>query len=195
MTVPSPVSVSVWAASNFLPAKAMAVSPLILTTGSSCIRRRGRGYLYNRVHQLLQKQWMHLFKKSRLPPFSSPPRNITTSTFGSSLAFTSRRTFSSFYSSNSKMSSEEITHPTIKVQSLGLIATQWRWPRLFNLRFPSIQQDLCIHSNSLRVFNSCRQKLTFSSDGWFREISDMWPGHAMTLRVEKVLVHEKSKYQ
>ncbi|KAM5375679.1 hypothetical protein ACJA88_007574 [Fusarium oxysporum] len=32
-------------------------------------------------------------------------------------------------------------------------------------------------------------------DGWFREISDMWPGHAMTLRVEKVLVHEKSKYQ
>ncbi|EXA44623.1 spermidine synthase [Fusarium oxysporum f. sp. raphani 54005] len=146
MTVPSPVSVSVWAASNFLPAKAMAVSPLILTTGSSCIRRRGRGYLYNRVHQLLQKQWMHLFKKSRLPPFSSPPRNITTSTFGSSLAFTSRRTFSSFYSSNNKMSSEEITHPTIK-------------------------------------------------DGWFREISDMWPGHAMTLRVEKVLVHEKSKYQ
>ncbi|RBR22162.1 uncharacterized protein FIESC28_04667 [Fusarium coffeatum] len=32
-------------------------------------------------------------------------------------------------------------------------------------------------------------------DGWFREISDMWPGHAMTLRVEKVLAHEKSKYQ
>jgi hypothetical protein len=57
---------------------------------------------------------MHLFKKSRLPPFSSPPRNITTSTFSSSLAFTSRRTFSSFYSFNSKMSSEEITHPTIK---------------------------------------------------------------------------------
>ncbi|KAJ3462844.1 hypothetical protein MRS44_007630 [Fusarium solani] len=32
-------------------------------------------------------------------------------------------------------------------------------------------------------------------DGWFREISEMWPGQAMTLRVEKVLVHEKSKYQ
>ncbi|AAS51579.2 ADL340Wp [Eremothecium gossypii ATCC 10895] len=33
-------------------------------------------------------------------------------------------------------------------------------------------------------------------DGWFREISDtMWPGQAMTLRVEKVLHHEKSKYQ
>ncbi|KAF8468879.1 Spermidine/spermine synthase [Kalaharituber pfeilii] len=32
-------------------------------------------------------------------------------------------------------------------------------------------------------------------DGWFREISDMWPGQAMTLRVKKVLHHEKSKYQ
>lgn len=33
-------------------------------------------------------------------------------------------------------------------------------------------------------------------DGWFREISDtMWPGQAMTLRVEKILHHEKSKYQ
>lgn len=33
------------------------------------------------------------------------------------------------------------------------------------------------------------------SDGWFREISDMWPGQAMTLKVEKVLHHEKSQYQ
>jgi spermidine synthase len=32
-------------------------------------------------------------------------------------------------------------------------------------------------------------------DGWFREISDMWPGQAMTLRVKKVVHHEKSKYQ
>ncbi|UNI15797.1 Spermidine synthase [Purpureocillium takamizusanense] len=32
-------------------------------------------------------------------------------------------------------------------------------------------------------------------DGWFREISDMWPGQAMTLKVDKVLHHEKSKYQ
>ncbi|CDR44187.1 CYFA0S14e00606g1_1 [Cyberlindnera fabianii] len=33
-------------------------------------------------------------------------------------------------------------------------------------------------------------------DGWFREISDtMWPGQAMTLRVDKVLHHEKSLYQ
>lgn len=33
-------------------------------------------------------------------------------------------------------------------------------------------------------------------DGWFREISDtMWPGQAMTLKVKKVLHHERSKYQ
>ncbi|CCX07718.1 Similar to Spermidine synthase; acc. no. Q9Y8H7 [Pyronema omphalodes CBS 100304] len=32
-------------------------------------------------------------------------------------------------------------------------------------------------------------------DGWFREINHMWPGQAMTLKVEKVLHHEKSLYQ
>ncbi|KAK3685399.1 spermidine synthase [Podospora appendiculata] len=32
-------------------------------------------------------------------------------------------------------------------------------------------------------------------DGWFREISNMWPGQAMTLEVKKVLHHEKSQYQ
>lgn len=32
-------------------------------------------------------------------------------------------------------------------------------------------------------------------DGWFREISEMWPGQAMILRVKKVLHHEKSKFQ
>lgn len=32
-------------------------------------------------------------------------------------------------------------------------------------------------------------------DGWFREISNMWPGQAMTLKVNQVLHHEKSKYQ
>ncbi|KAM5486783.1 putrescine aminopropyltransferase [Microsporum canis] len=32
-------------------------------------------------------------------------------------------------------------------------------------------------------------------DGWFSEISDMWPGQAMNLRVNQILHHEKSKYQ
>lgn len=34
-----------------------------------------------------------------------------------------------------------------------------------------------------------------SIDGWFREISDMWPGQAMTLKVKNILHHEKSEYQ
>lgn len=33
------------------------------------------------------------------------------------------------------------------------------------------------------------------ADGWFREISGMWPGQAMTLKVKNVIHHEKSKYQ
>jgi spermidine synthase len=33
------------------------------------------------------------------------------------------------------------------------------------------------------------------TDGWFREISEMWPGQAMTLKVKNVLHHERSKYQ
>lgn len=32
-------------------------------------------------------------------------------------------------------------------------------------------------------------------DGWFREFGEMWPGQAMTLKVNQVLHHEKSKYQ
>jgi spermidine synthase len=36
---------------------------------------------------------------------------------------------------------------------------------------------------------------TFPADGWFREISDQWPGQAMILKVNQVLHHEKSKYQ
>ncbi|KZZ93053.1 spermidine synthase [Ascosphaera apis ARSEF 7405] len=32
-------------------------------------------------------------------------------------------------------------------------------------------------------------------DGWFSEISEMWPGQAMTLRVKEILHHEKSKFQ
>ncbi|KAK3599595.1 hypothetical protein CHS0354_035836 [Potamilus streckersoni] len=31
--------------------------------------------------------------------------------------------------------------------------------------------------------------------GWFSELSELWPGQAMSLQVEEVLLHEKSKYQ
>ena len=32
-------------------------------------------------------------------------------------------------------------------------------------------------------------------EGWFSELSEMWPGQAMSLQVEEVLFHEKSKFQ
>ncbi|ORY29667.1 Saccharopine dehydrogenase-domain-containing protein [Naematelia encephala] len=32
-------------------------------------------------------------------------------------------------------------------------------------------------------------------DGWFREINTQWPGQAMTLKVKRILHHEKSLYQ
>ncbi|KAK3327760.1 Spermine/spermidine synthase-domain-containing protein [Cercophora scortea] len=39
------------------------------------------------------------------------------------------------------------------------------------------------------------ERQSTASNGWFREISNMWPGQAMTLEVKKVLHHEKSQYQ
>lgn len=32
-------------------------------------------------------------------------------------------------------------------------------------------------------------------DGWFSELSELWPGQCMSLQVEEVLFHEKSKFQ
>jgi len=32
-------------------------------------------------------------------------------------------------------------------------------------------------------------------EGWFSELSSMWPGQCLSLEVEQVLCHEKSKYQ
>ena len=32
-------------------------------------------------------------------------------------------------------------------------------------------------------------------DGWFSELSELWPGQAMSLEVQEVLFNEKSKYQ
>ena len=31
--------------------------------------------------------------------------------------------------------------------------------------------------------------------GWFSELSELWPGQSMSLQVEEVLFHEKSKFQ
>jgi len=68
-----------------------------------------------------------------------------------------------------------------------------------------------IFSLSLFPSHSCFSPITFPfaryssamaeithptiKDGWFREISDMWPGQAMTLKVNQIVHHEKSKYQ
>jgi len=32
-------------------------------------------------------------------------------------------------------------------------------------------------------------------EGWFSEVSAMWPGQCLSLQVDEVLCHEKSKYQ
>lgn len=118
--VPSPVSVAGFglglglgrAVSNFLPA--MSSPPIVIRRCSSSSLnfscRRGHSYGYGYRYNALLRDKVQLVKKSRLlPHFSSPPRNFTTS---SSLAFTSCRPFS-LSSTSFKMSSEEITHPTI----------------------------------------------------------------------------------
>ena len=46
--------------------------------------------------------------------------------------------------------------------------------------------------NPLQSWN---HPLTTSTDRWFHETSDQWPGMAQTLRVKKVLHTEKSLYQ
>lgn len=40
-----------------------------------------------------------------------------------------------------------------------------------------------------------KNKMDFIQDGWFREINKFWPGQCMSLKVDKVLFHGKSKYQ
>lgn len=51
------------------------------------------------------------------------------------------------------------------------------------------------------VIPECRQDwhtsgfANFRPDGWFREIGPLWPGQAMTIKVNEVLHHEKSQYQ
>ena len=71
----------------------------------------------------------------------------------------------------------EITHPTIKGQPiiLLLVNNTSRWQLVVN--------------------GEARLIRLVPLDGWFREISEMWPGQAMTLKVNQVLHHEKSPYQ
>merc|ERR1712144_37652 len=67
------------------------------------------------------------------------------------------------------------------------------------LRSPSFYSNTpdTFQKQSFSTFTSKMSEITHPTikDGWFREISDMWPGQAMTLKVKNVIHHEKSKYQ
>lgn len=76
-----------------------------------------------------------------------------------------------------------------------LLKVSSRLPRLYN----SLRSIVSISTRSIAMSETpLPDNFTHPTikDGWFREISDtMWPGQAMTLRVDKVLHHEKSLYQ
>lgn len=57
------------------------------------------------------------------------------------------------------------------------------------------QYSICENVPHPAICKSVPQADKMITDGWFREISEMWPGQAMTLKVKNVLHHEKSKYQ
>ena len=44
---------------------------------------------------------------------------------------------------------------------------------------------------NLSYFN----KMNIVKDGWFSDVGPLWKGQAFSLEVDKVLFHEKSKYQ
>ena len=55
------------------------------------------------------------------------------------------------------------------------------------------------HSSLKTRSEQKRQLLTITMDclreGWFSEFSTLWPGQSMSLKVEEVLFHEKTKFQ
>ena len=89
----------------------------------------------------------------------------------------------------------EITHPTIKGTQIPLVASD-------SSSKPQISPEFLVNITIVLSFFSFFSLTTSihtdyfgPADGWFREVSDMWPGQAMTLKVNQVLHHEKSKYQ
>ena len=58
---------------------------------------------------------------------------------------------------------------------------------------PTIKGLAVLHPLERSFFDA--QTTNLLSDGWFQEINDLWPGQAMTLKVNQILHHEKSKYQ
>ena len=39
------------------------------------------------------------------------------------------------------------------------------------------------------------QGFTASGEGWFREMSPMWPGQGLSLKVKQILLQERSNFQ
>merc|ERR1711977_331509 len=81
---------------------------------------------------------------------------------------------------------------------MGYRTTLPQFPQ-YILRSPSFYSNTpdTFQKQSFSTFTSKMSEITHPTikDGWFREISDMWPGQAMTLKVKNVIHHEKSKYQ
>lgn len=86
----------------------------------------------------------------------------------------------------------EITHPTIKGTPFPLCLSTYSSERLNGTQVVFHLFQFCMFANAFKLITDLF--LPFL-DGWFREISDMWPGQAMTLKVNQILHHEKSKYQ
>lgn len=49
--------------------------------------------------------------------------------------------------------------------------------------------------DSCRCVTTCVKTMDSIRNGWFSEISRLWPGQAMSLEVEEVLFQERSKFQ
>jgi spermidine synthase len=65
----------------------------------------------------------------------------------------------------------------------------------FSFSFSFSFSKSCGSTASLPHSNSTMDALKSTSSRWFSEISDMWPGQALSLEVEEVLFDEKSEYQ
>lgn len=46
-----------------------------------------------------------------------------------------------------------------------------------------------------RAAGTAQEGMGLAKDGWFTELSSMWPGQGLSIKVEEVLFQERSKYQ
>ena len=60
-----------------------------------------------------------------------------------------------------------------------------------------MKHSLSADRNAIAIKSSIFSCLTMDRvrEGWFSEVNDLWPGQAMSLQVDEVLLHEKSKFQ